>query len=153
MLTIYLPHSVSEKIVAACARARIRETGGMLFGEHLADDEFRVVDVTVAGQGSFASFVRAISDVVGLLEKFFVQTKRDYQRFNYLGEWHSHPSFALIPSGTDDSTMRSIVDDPSTNARFAVSMIVKLIGGELHASALVYFRAGRREVCRVVQDL
>ena len=124
----------------------------MLFGEHIADEEFRVADVTVAGQGSFASFVRAITDVVGLLENFFVQTKRDYQRFNYLGEWHSHPSFALIPSGTDDSTMRAIVNDPSTNARFAVSIIVKLINGKLHAAAFAYFPNGTRDVCCVIES-
>jgi proteasome lid subunit RPN8/RPN11 len=153
MLTIHLPHEVSDKIAAACTRARIRETGGMLFGEHIADEEFRVADATVAGQGSFASFVRAFTDVIGLLENFFVQTKRDYQRFNYLGEWHSHPSFALIPSGTDDSTMRAIVNDPSTNARFAVAIIVKLVDNRLHAAAFAYFPDGKREGCRVVYDL
>lgn len=136
-------------MTAACARAQKREIGGMLFGEHITDDEFRVVDVTVAGLGSFANFVRAIGEAIRHLESFFIETKRDYRRFNYLGEWHSHPSFALEPSGTDDATMCAIVDDPSTNARFAVSMIVKMAGESLQAAAFAYFPGGERQSCRV----
>ncbi len=150
MVTIHLPADVSTSLHRACNRAGVRETGGMLFGEHVAENDFRVVEVTVAGTGSVARFLRGVADGLRSLERFFDRTRRDYQRFNYLGEWHSHPSFALVPSATDDDTMFDIVEDPATRARFAVSLIVKLEAGHLSAGAFTYFPGRQREVSRVV---
>jgi hypothetical protein len=124
----------------------------MLFGEHVAEGEFRVVEATVAGTGSIANFLRGIVEGLARLERFFRRTRREYQRFNYLGEWHSHPSFALHPSGTDDATMFDIVNDPSTGARFAVSMIVKLIDDRLQAATFAYFPGNERETGHVVLE-
>jgi hypothetical protein len=152
MLTIHLPPSVQETMTAACRRAGVRETGGMLFGEHVRDDEFRVVEATAGGAGSFATFLRELVEGLSRLEDFFRRTRRDYQRFNYLGEWHSHPSFALHPSGTDDDSMFDIVNDPATGARFAVSIIVKLANGDLQAQAFVYFPAGVRQKAHLILD-
>jgi len=132
-------------MVGACRTAGCRETGGMLFGEHVAENEFRVLEATVAGTGSVASFLRGVVDGLARLEKFFWRTKRDFRRFNYLGEWHSHPSFALHPSGTDDQTMFDIVNDPKTGARFAVLVIVKLVDERLHAEVFAYFQGSQRE--------
>jgi [CysO sulfur-carrier protein]-S-L-cysteine hydrolase len=144
MLTIRIPPEVRQRIEDACKASGRRETGGMIFGEHVAEDEFRAIDVTVSGQGSTASFWRSLVDGLGHLEAFFKRTKRDYRRFNYLGEWHSHPSFALRPSGNDDETMFDIVNDPATGARFAVSMIVKLVDDELAIRVFAYFPGGER---------
>lgn len=149
MLTIRLPPDVQRTMTEACRRAGRRETGGMLFGEHVGPDDFRVVEATVAGVGSFASFVRALVGTVSRLETFFRRTKRDYRRFNYLGEWHSHPSFALRPSAPDDDAMFDIVNDGSTGALFAVAVIVK-VDATLDAAAFVYFPPRAREDAQVV---
>jgi hypothetical protein len=122
----------------------------MLFGEHLAEGDFKVVQATVAGTGSFARFIRSVTGGLAQLERFFHRTNRDYARFNYLGEWHSHPSFALQPSGPDDEAMFDIVEDPATGARFAVSMIVKLSADSLDARAFAYYPGGVRENCDIV---
>lgn len=151
MLTIQLTPEVRAVLIGACKRSGIRETGGMLFGEHVSEEAFRVVEVTVAGTGSVASFVRGVLDSLRQLDRFFHRTKRDYRRFNYLGEWHSHPSFALYPSSTDDSTMFDILNDPGTGARFAVSIIVRLEGDDLAAQAFTYFPGTVREDASVVQ--
>jgi [CysO sulfur-carrier protein]-S-L-cysteine hydrolase len=152
MITIRIPPEIRQRIEDACRAAGRRETGGMVFGEHVAEDDFRVVDITVSGQGSMASFWRSLVEGLDQLEAFFKRTKRDYRRFNYLGEWHSHPSFALHPSGTDDETMFEIVNDRATGARFAVSMIVKLIGDELAVRAFAYFPAGERRDAEAVVE-
>jgi hypothetical protein len=152
MLTIRLPPEVHMTMAGACRTAGRRETGGMLFGEHVAENEFRALEATVAGTGSVASFLRGVVDGLARLEKFFWRTKRDFRRFNYLGEWHSHPSFALRPSGTDDRTMFEIVNDPKTGARFAVSVIVKLVDERLRAEAFAYFPGSGREDGRVVLE-
>lgn len=152
MLTIRLPREVHRVLSGACRSAGRRETGGMLFGEHVAEDEFRVVEATVAGQGSFASFLRALASGLASLEAFFRRTKHDYRRFNYLGEWHSHPSFSLYPSGTDDETMFNIVNDPRTGARFAVSLIVKMVDDRLDARAFAYFPGDERHDAEIMAE-
>jgi [CysO sulfur-carrier protein]-S-L-cysteine hydrolase len=150
MLKIRLPPEVRATMTRACRRAGIRETGGMLFGEHVAPGDFRVVEATVAGTGTVAQFLRDLVGSLAHLEKFFRRTRHDYQRFNYLGEWHSHPSFALTPSHTDDSTMYDLVHDAATNARFAVSIIVKLADEQLHAAAFTYFPQTARETSELI---
>lgn len=137
----------------ACVRAGVRETGGMLFGEHVADGEFTIVEATVHAVGLVASFVRVIKDGLTRLDQFFHRTRYDYTRFNYLGEWHSHPSFALRPSPVDSATMQALVDEPSTGALFVVLLIVRLDeDGHLRAGAWAYFPAAPRQTCAVICD-
>lgn len=145
MLKIRLPPDVRNAIAAACRRAGTRETGGMLFGEHLGPNDFRIVEATVEGMGTLAGFLRRVGAALVRLESFFRRTHRDYRRFNYLGEWHSHPSFALHPSTIDDATMFDIVNDPETEARFAVSLIVKLNENQLAGAAFAYYPPNERE--------
>jgi hypothetical protein len=78
------------------------------------------------------------------MEKFFAQTGNDFTRFNYLGEWHSHPSFEPLPSDTDIRTMQSMVEAPDVGVNFLVLMVCRMASGrgrvlELTATA---FRAG-----------
>jgi proteasome lid subunit RPN8/RPN11 len=71
-------------------------------GEHVRDDIFRVVDISVQRSGGSQScFIRNPTDHQAQLQDFFARTSEDYSRFNYLGEWHSHPSFTAAPSITD----------------------------------------------------
>lgn len=153
MLTIHLPPDALTTIKTACERAGSRETGGMLFGEHVEQDTFRIVEATVHAVGRFASFVRVVTDGFARLDAFFRRTRHDYTRFNYLGEWHSHPSFAVHPSNTDDASMQGIVDDTRTRALFVVLLIVKIEDGELVSGAWAFFPNENRQTCRVVSDL
>ncbi len=80
--------------------------------------------------GTFARFIvdllQAALDALG----FFERTQHRYTRYNYIGEWHSHPSFAVHPSSIDVRSMRTIVEDPKFHGNFAVLMIVRLDDGE-----------------------
>src|SRR5207249_5002653 len=60
------------------------------------------------------------------IDAFFSRTGSQFDRFNYLGEWHSHPSFPAYPSPTDLSQMQFIVEDGSEAPLFAVLMVVRL---------------------------
>ena len=139
MNLVLTPHIVS-KLTAALERAGKREIGGVIMAEHVDENVFRVVDVTVQMRGgTFAGFVRLVEDIVGPLRAFFRATKHHYTRYNYAGEWHSHHSFALVPSPVDHSTMREIVVDPTVGARFAVLLLVRLNSmGQLEHSVTVY---------------
>lgn len=137
---IKIPDDVSRRLAEALRKAGSREIGGILMGEHVSENTFVVRDISIQRQGdTFASFVRAARQVLGALRRFFAKTGYDYTRCNYLGEWHSHPSFSPMPSTTDCETMWSIVEDPGVGANFAVLMIVRLHwNGEMEGSATVF---------------
>ena len=117
-----------------------REVGGIIMAEHVAENSFRVQSLTLQRRGgSFASFLRAVESFLGPLRNFFRQTDYNYAKFNYIGEWHSHPSFVPAPSNTDHQTMLSIISDPQVGAFFVVLLIVKLSEkGEFVGTVTVY---------------
>lgn len=126
-MEILLPANIQTELIAALQRAGSKEIGGILMGECLAPNKFRVTEVTIQLEGgAIASFVRSLQAVFYPLKNFFKKTHHDYLHFNYLGEWHSHPSFSLEPSGQDCESMLEIVQNPRVGATFAILMIVKL---------------------------
>lgn len=126
MITLVLPNNISGQIERALIKAGRREIGGLLMAEHLDTNEFVVRDLTINRGGTFASFVRRIQDVWSKLNHFFDSTKHDYVRFNYIGEWHSHPSFEPTPSAIDHQSMCDIITDKTVGSNFVVLMVVKL---------------------------
>ena len=109
-------------------------------GEQIEPGLFRVVDITVQTHGGTVSrFVRAVAEALHGLGEFFLRTHHNYRRFNYLGEWHSHPLFEPLPSARDHNTMLELVTDPDVGATFAVLVIVRLTGRtDLMGTATVY---------------
>jgi proteasome lid subunit RPN8/RPN11 len=150
-MELQLPEPIVEELVGVLAGAGSYEVGGILMGEHLAEGVFRVAEITVQrARGTFASFVRLVWEAVASLERFFRRTGRAYTRFNYLGEWHSHPAFSLEPSDRDCRSMQEIVDDPSVGANFAVLLIVRLDTGRLNGRTYVFLPGGRRYIGHLV---
>lgn len=126
MLNLILAPEVTQEITIALRKSGNREIGGILMGAHVGPDEFKVTKITVQKRGGISSFIRIIEDAVGKLNAFFRQSNNDYSRFNYIGEWHSHPLFTPYPSSKDDNSMLEIVMDETVGANFAVLLIVKL---------------------------
>lgn len=103
-----------------------REIGGILMGEQVAPDQFRVVDFSVDDRtGTAAHFVRSPEHHAEALDRFFRKTGSDFKRFNYLGEWHSHPSFSVRPSHEDIMSMQSLVNG-ERDIDFSALLIVRL---------------------------
>ncbi|MBI6949762.1 Mov34/MPN/PAD-1 family protein [Pseudomonas koreensis] len=126
MIKIELTKAIRTRMRNALRRAKSREIGGILMGEELASGHFLVVDFSLDEiSGLHAHFVREPKHHLLALQSFFDQTDHDYSRFNYLGEWHSHPSFATRPSLTDLQSMQRLVDG-ERGIEFAVLLIVKL---------------------------
>lgn len=138
---------ISDHVIATLQSelkaARRREIGGVLVGERLDGDLFRIADLSVQRDGgSSITFERDPVQHRAFLDDFFARTGYDFQRFNYFGEWHSHPNVLAVPSCKDVQSMYDIVCDDAVNAAFAVLMIARrrLIGGlELSATE---FRCG-----------
>jgi proteasome lid subunit RPN8/RPN11 len=142
-MKLVLPYSLVLRLKQAMRTAGHREIGGVLVGEHLGGDSFRVADLSVQHSGGSAvHFVRDLEQSRVFLSAFFSKTGNDYSRFNYLGEWHSHPSFSPLPSSEDVATMLSIVRDPQVGVHFAVLVIATLRGRSNIMLSATAFRSG-----------
>lgn len=139
-MQLLLPSRQIRRLLRELQRAGEREIGGLLMGEHVRDEVFRIVDISVQRSGGDrACFIRNPKDHEKALKKFFARTGNDYRRFNYLGEWHSHPSFAPLPSETDIATMQSLAADPEVGASFLVLLVAKRDNdGRFQATATVF---------------
>lgn len=138
-MNLVLPLDQRRKLEAALEHAGALETGGQLFGEQLAPSSFKVVELTTQRRrGSFARFIVDVVEAGKAALAFFRRTNHNYARYNYIGEWHSHPSFSVQPSSTDAKTMRELVASADFRGTFAVLMIARLDGADLQARAWLY---------------
>lgn len=152
MLTITVPPEMTLRIHKALEAAGDREIGGVVMAEHTGHNHFTVCDITVHRRGSIASFVRHVGEAIRGIQRFFLRTGGEYSRFNYLGEWHSHPLFQPEPSQKDDASMREIVQDKGVGATFAVLLVLRLgTGNAVVGSAHTYLPDGSKH--RSVLDL
>lgn len=134
------------RLTAELRRAGRREIGGVLVGEHRGGDDFALVDLSVQRRGGGrAHFRRDPALAARFVEDAINRTGGEAQRVNYLGEWHSHPSFSASPSVTDLMQMQAIVDDPDEPATFAVLVIVSARRAGLEMSATLFPGGGRAE--------
>jgi len=142
-MQIRLERPLAERFLKELHAAGGIEIGGLLMGEHLHDDVFRLAEISVQRiGGTHSGFVRTPEAHQAQLDAFFEQTGNNYRRFNYLGEWHSHPHFSPLPSNEDLRTMQSIVDDPASGMNFLVLLIVRLTSGSALAMTATAFRRG-----------
>lgn len=152
-MRVRLANDQVQKLEAALARAGRREIGGQLFGEQLATSDFWVTELTVQARlGTFTRFMVDLLQAARDAIRFFDRTEHRYMRFNYIGEWHSHPSFDVRPSGTDAETMRRLVRDPEFRGIFAVLMIVRLYGGTLTMGAWLFDPQGAERAITLEMD-
>ena len=142
MLRITIPNEVQKTLRRALDKAANRECGGVLMGEHVDVNHFAVRAVEVQKPGAVAYFVRRVAGAVKSIGAFCRANGNDFTRFNYLGEWHSHPHFSVKPSSRDHATMREIAMDEGVRANFVVLLIFRLNGSALEGSAHTYLPDG-----------
>lgn len=139
-MKIIIPKKLTKKIFIQVKKCRLNETKGALFARKISDEMFEVDDVYIEKKvGSFA-FVELVNN-----EKYQVyqncyheKSGHDYIHHNYIGDWHSHPSFVLYPSSYDIEEVKK--DLKKSNARFLVQVIVKIINDKLTGNAFYYDR-------------
>lgn len=148
-MKLQIPAQILRRLDGDLARGGRREIGGLLMGEHIESETFRLADYSLqTSAGSEQHFVRDPAQNQAQLEAFFRRTGQDYGRFNYLGEWHSHPLFEALPSATDLEAMQSIVEDEAVGANFLILLVVRRRSRRrLDISATVFLpRAAPRQV-------
>lgn len=129
-----------------------REIGGVLFGEQIAEGDFRIVEATRQRffGGTATTFKRrggaARREILALHKKF----GGDPERFNYLGEWHSHPTAPAWPSLQDEITMYNLLADQGEAVNFLVLIIVKLdTDARFRICARTYLASGQKINCEI----
>lgn len=142
MLRITVPPDIQKTLTAALVKAGDRECGGVLMGEHVGHNHFAVRSLTIQRPGAVSFFVRRLKGAVNAIKEFCAARGNDFTRFNYLGEWHSHPLFTIQPSSHDHATMRKLASDAGVGAHFVVLLIFRLNGGQLEGSAHTYLPDG-----------
>jgi [CysO sulfur-carrier protein]-S-L-cysteine hydrolase len=126
-MKLLLPSKIVARWRAELRRAGSREIGGVLLGEHVEEGEFRILELTVQREGGTeTSFVRDPAQHRRAIDDFFDRTGRQYERLNYVGEWHSHPRFQIRPSQQDIQEMGALLGDSNVGAAFAILVIVRL---------------------------
>ncbi|WP_185268933.1 Mov34/MPN/PAD-1 family protein [Halopseudomonas xiamenensis] len=139
-MRVEITDDVRSKLRSALRGAGRREIGGVLMGEQIEPGHFRIVDLSIDKEiGGRAHFVRSPEAHAVALDAFFRRTGNEYQRFNYLGEWHSHPRFPVVPSVQDVSSMVELVHG-ERGIDFAVLLIVRLHWWRTIASSCTLFR-------------
>jgi integrative and conjugative element protein (TIGR02256 family) len=142
MIDVHLTDQCVDILLLELRRASSNEIGGVLGAEHVGDCQFRISDLSIQRTGgSRARFIRGPSFHRRFISRFLSRKNQQYERFNYLGEWHSHPSFSTQPSLEDIRQMQRLIEDRAQQANFLVLMIVRLDElGNLEGSAHVFLR-------------
>ena len=144
-MRLLLPVDHLPAVKRALLKAGDREIGGQIFCEQLAVSEFRVTEITIQRRGgTFSRFLVDLGQAGRQAAAFFRRTRHQYHQFNYIGEWHSHPNFAVMPSGTDNATMQALTTDRDFRGNFAVLMILRHDADALRLGAWVFNRYGQR---------
>ncbi len=151
-MRLRIPSDVINRWRKEVSRAGAREIGGILFGEQLAEGDFRVVEARQQrfGGGTCTRFHRrgagARKQVLALHKQF----GDDPERFNYLGEWHTHPNAPVWPSLQDEVTMYQLLADQGEAVNFLVLVILKVDEEEgLQIGAMTFLSSGHRIRCEI----
>lgn len=154
-MRIRVPQQTIDDWLRRLTRAGLHEIGGVLFGEQICEGTFRIVTATCqrSWPRSHNAFRRrgaqARRDVLSLHRRYGEQP----ERFNYLGEWHSHPNAAAIPSLRDEMTMFDLLADQRGAVNFLVLMIVRISqAGLLEIGARSYLASGHVLPCAIALE-
>lgn len=142
MIQVLIDDACLRRLKRELKLAGSREMGGVLAAENLGNGQFRILAMSFQRSGgSFASFVRDPLFHRRFMRRFMARTGNQPERFNYFGEWHSHPSFVPLPSGTDIAQMQQLIRARDQAAKFLVLLIAKLnSSGVVEASAHAFRR-------------
>jgi proteasome lid subunit RPN8/RPN11 len=154
MIEVHLAPACAARLQRELRRAGSNEIGGVLATERVSERVFRIVDLSVQHKGgSFAAFSRDARLHQRFMRRFLDLTGHQYERFNYLGEWHSHPSFPAVPSTRDVQTMYELLAAPDQVANFLVLLVIKrTASGKLEGSAHAFLRGHRPQQVPLVVE-
>ncbi|SMC99743.1 Mov34/MPN/PAD-1 family protein [Primorskyibacter flagellatus] len=151
-MRLRIPNAIVERWASDLKRAGLREIGGVLFGEQIAEGDFRIVEATRQRfwGGTVTTFKRRGGAARKEILRLHERTGGNPERFNYLGEWHSHPMAPTVPSCRDETTMYELLADQAGAVNFLLLVIVRLDEeGQVRVGAQTYLGSGHKLSCGV----
>lgn len=122
-----------------------KEIGSALVGRYSADgNAARVVGVAPVPPDSKSYRYKFVRGTVGLRAFFADVFSKSRGRQHYVGEWHSHPGGAPVPSPTDDKNQEDIVRDVTARCPECILVIVALGGARVERGVFVYSKTRGR---------
>ena len=118
-----------------------REVGTSLVGSY-RDDGWRahvhhVAPLTPDSVGGTAWFRRGMRGLWSYFSRVFSET---WGLSHYVGEWHSHPDGAAIPSRTDDRNMMAIARDSDARCSECLLVLLSVRTDLVEPAVFVYSR-------------
>jgi len=109
-----------------------------LFAKRLDDDTYEIDEVYLERRVGSIAFVKLYNNhrYKRFQARYHKKHKFDYRKHNYIGDWHSHPSFECVPSGFD--MMEVEMDMQESNADFLIQVILKVERNLLVGNAFLY---------------
>lgn len=142
MIEVVLNDLCACKLHRELRDAGAKEIGGVLAAEQVSDGRFVVLDLSVQRNGGPAHFDREPEQHRAFMRRFHRKHGNQPGRFNYLGEWHTHPSFVALPSAPDVLQMQRLVEDREQVAPFLVLLVLRLGGDAQLVGSAHAFRRG-----------
>lgn len=155
MMKLRIDRQTIESWKRDLSKAGQREIGGVLFGEQVGEGDFRILKASRQrfGGGEALHFNRRGFQARGKIKALHKKYGGDPSRFNYLGEWHSHPNAPAIPSMQDEMTMYQLLADQAGVVNFLVLAIVRLARSDaLEIGAITYLTSGHKIECEIERD-
>jgi len=137
-LEIIIPAKITSLIKKHIDKYSPLETKGALFAEHLGDNIFKIDSVYLEPKPGTTTYVKLVVNRVyqAFQNSFHKKHQYHFSKFNYIGDWHSHPLFECIPSSFDVEEVQK--DLKNSNANFLVQLILKVNQDKLIGNAFYY---------------
>lgn len=122
---LYIADSVFSKIEKAVTVHYPKEFGGVFIGNSTSCDSLLIEDILIpdAYENGKTIFVRHPGSLNERLKLIYQESDG---RIDYVGEWHSHPDAAAIPSSTDKEAIRNISKNEDINTATPIMAIVEV---------------------------
>lgn len=149
-MKIIVQKTVTNKIIAALIKARKKETKGACFAYRSSNDCYYIEDIFISREKGtfFFSNLKANFQYRRFEKKYHKKHKFDYLNHNYVGDWHSHPSFECVPSNYDK---REVEDELAhSNANFLIQLIVKMVENNIIGRCFIYQENKSMEECELL---
>jgi integrative and conjugative element protein (TIGR02256 family) len=135
---VWIAGEDADQLIAQARRHGPLETGGIVLGYRVEGGR-EIVITHLVGPGPRAQHMREgfAPDTAyqeAEIERIFAETDR---RSIYLGDWHSHPGRAPMPSRKDEGALRRIARYQQAEAPNPLMLIAGLENGETTLAAWV----------------
>lgn len=141
-LSLTIPRSHLQRMKVCLMQGGIREIGGWLAAEQVAPGDFELLGFTVDLEVGTRDHFESVPELhTEQLDQILTANVNRAGRVDYLGEWHSHPTFPPIPSNIDLNAMTNMVEN--SRPSFAALLIVRLLDRESIEATITTFQRGR----------